>query len=124
MINASALATPTTTAPNFKTGIEFNNASTKLKFLTNLRTLLVEHNLTHLARPNLILGWNLILDPRVYNLEKYDFGATWEPSTNCFVGLKHESLNKEHLEIGKVFLYFHHNVSLAHTVGTEFALNW
>ena len=124
LINTSAVAGPTNSAPVLKTGIEFTNAYSKLKFLTNIRTFLVENHFTYLASPSLALGYNIVLDPKTSNIDKYDFGTTWEPASNCFVGLKHESLNKEHLELGKFFLYFHHNVSLVNTVGTEFALNW
>lgn len=57
-------------------------------------------------------------------MEKYDLGFSWEPVLGCFVGLKHESLNKQKLQLGKFLLYFHQNATLAQTVGTEFALDW
>lgn len=95
-----------------------------MKFYTNARTLVSELNLTYLARSNLALGSNLILSPKTQNLDKYDFGATWSPATGAFVGLKHESTNKDALKIGKMMLFFHHNATLAQTVGTEFSLDW
>lgn len=57
-------------------------------------------------------------------MEKYDFGFTWEPSQNVFVGLKHESLSKEKLQLGKFLLYFQHNANFTQQVGSEFALDW
>lgn len=96
----------------------------RMKILANLRSLVLEKNFTYLARSNLMLGWNLVLGSRFSNLEKYDFGFTWEPSLGCFVGLKHESTNKDTLQLGKFFLMFHHNATAAQTVGTEFALDW
>ena len=37
--------------------------------------------------------------------------------------MKHESLNKKTLELGKFLLYFSQNIN-HQTVGTEFALDW
>lgn len=110
--------------PAIKAGIDFSNAQLKTKTLINLRTLDVEENLTYLARSNFILGWNVLFNSRISNLEKYDFGFSWEPAKDVFVALKHESLNKEHLQLGKFFLLFHHIASSAQTVGTEFALDY
>lgn len=95
-----------------------------MKCLTNLRNFLIEKNLTYLVKPSVLLGFNLVLDPRVFNFEQYDFGLTWEAANNCFVGLKHQSTSKEFLQLGKFFLLFHHNVSAVQTVGSEFVLDW
>lgn len=71
-----------------------------------------------------MLGYNLILDPVTQNLEKYDFGLAWSPAENVFVGVRHESLTKEKLELGKVLFLLHHNVSTSRSIGSEFALNY
>jgi hypothetical protein len=89
-----------------------------------LRTALVEHNLTQKARGDLLLGYNVVLDPVTQNLEKYEAGFSWSPASNAFVSLRHESLNKSKLELGKFLFFLHHNVSDTRTVGSEFSLNW
>lgn len=89
-----------------------------------MRTFAVEHNLTYLARSNLTLGYNLILDSRTQNLEKYDFGVSWETAPLCYLGLKHESNSKDKLQIGNLSLYFHHIATLTQVVGTEFSLDY
>lgn len=124
MFYTSAQAIPTTKVPDLKLGTEYNSANSKVKLYTNLRSLVTELNLTYLARTNLALGSNLVLNPQAKNLDKYDFGATWSPASGAFVGLKHESVAKDTLQIGKLFLFFHHNATLAQTVGTEFTLDW
>jgi len=73
-----------------------------------MRNLDLEANFTYLARNNLAVGANLIVGSRFTNLEKYDFGFSWEAGANCFLGLKHESLSKEKLQLGKFFLFFNH----------------
>lgn len=40
------------------------------------------------------------------------------------MGLKHESLNKERFEIGKLKLFIHNYATFNQTVGTEFSLDW
>lgn len=89
LVNMQSFALPTNQAPVFKFGYEYQNENLKMKCLTNLRNFLIEKNLTYLAKPSLLLGFNLVLDPRVFNFEQYDFGLTWEAANNCFVGLKH-----------------------------------
>jgi hypothetical protein len=105
-VNTQGWALPSTNPPVLKAGIDFSNSQAKAKLLANLRTFDVEANLTYLARSNLSVGTNLILGHRFTNLEKYDFGFTWEPTTGCFLGLKHDSTNKEKIQLGKFFLYF------------------
>lgn len=101
-----------------------NTDKVKAKLLTNLRTFVSEHQLTYLASPKVLVGYNLVLDPLAKNLDKYDWGLTWQPAAGAFVGLKHESTSKDTLQLGKFFLYFHHYASAAQTVGTEFSLDW
>jgi len=69
IVQSTTFALPTNQAPVFKLGIEYKNASVNSKFLANLRTTILEHNFTYQARPNLVVGWNTILDPRVQNLQ-------------------------------------------------------
>ncbi len=92
--------------------------------LANLRTFLLEANLTYQARKDLVFGTNLVLGSRFTNLEKYDFGLSWEAAPSCFLGLRHDSLNKQQLSLGKFFLFFHHVASASNTLGTEFTLDY
>eukprot|EP00347_Sterkiella_histriomuscorum_P019948 403339679 len=124
IVNTTTQAIPSGSVPVIKAGLEFNNSQAKAKLLFNLRSLALEHNLTYLARSNLIVGYNLLLDSRTQNLEKYDFGLSWETAPACYLGLKHESNSKNQLQVGNVFLYFHHIATLTQTVGTEFALDY
>jgi hypothetical protein len=78
-----------------------------------LRNFLIEHQFTYLPYTNLALGYNFQLDPRVQNLEEYDFGLTWEPAVGAMIGIKHKSTSTEHVQWGKFFFYFHHFVSAA-----------
>ena len=59
-----AYSSPSDKVPEFKAGLDYNTSSTKAKFLTNLRTLVGEGSLTYLARSNLAVGANFVLDPR------------------------------------------------------------
>ena len=65
LFNCTTFALPTNSVPVFKAGVEFVNSNARVKFLTNMRTGLIENNFTYLARPSLVVGWNLVLDPRV-----------------------------------------------------------
>jgi hypothetical protein len=123
-LSGAAYAVPTSKAPEFKVGIDFSNNKAKARWNINTRTLLAEASATYLARDNLVVGLNLLLDPKTQNLQKYDFGVSWAPADKAFVGLKHESLNKDALEFGKFFLFFQHAATLSQTVGTEFILDW
>ena len=113
MLNAQAYALPSEVPLSAKLGFDFQNSQAKAKALLNLRNYLFEANFTYLARNNLTVGANLIVGSRFTNLEKYDFGFSWEAAPNYFVGLKHESLNKEKLQLGRFFLLFHHNATTA-----------
>lgn len=97
---------------------------TKSKAYLNLRSLVLEANSTLKARENLLAGVNIVFDGRASNLDKYDFGLSWEPSTGAFIGLKHESTSKERIQPGKFLFFFHHIVSQSQIVGTEFALDY
>lgn len=84
---------PSSKVPDFKLGIEFGNESLRTRILTNLRSAITEANLAYLFNSKLVMGANMIFDPRLQTLSKYDFGFSWTPATNQLVGLKHESLN-------------------------------
>jgi hypothetical protein len=96
-----------------KVGIDYVHEKAKLRWNFSTRTFLNEAAFTYLARKNLILGLNTIIDPRTANVEKYDFAVSWSPADNSFVGLKHESKNKKSLELGKFFLFFNYSTALA-----------
>jgi hypothetical protein len=68
LLNATAWAGPSSKVPEFKVGVDFANDKAKLKFLTNVRTLVSEGSLTYLARSNFILGVNYIFDLKAQNL--------------------------------------------------------
>lgn len=124
LFNSTFVAVPTSTVPTLRGGLEYANSNLKFKLYANLRSFVVEHNLTYLVRPNFSVGYNVLLDPTVQNFDKYDFGFTWEPATGAFVGVKHESTVKDKFEFGKFLFYFHHFASQAQTIGTEFSLDW
>ncbi|CDW87474.1 voltage-dependent anion mpp family [Stylonychia lemnae] len=124
LANFSGVAIPTNQAFVAKAGLEYNTSCCKGKLIANLRSFLVEHNFTHKARSNFLLGYNIILDPVTQNLEKYDYGLSWSPAEGAFVGLRHESLSKEKLQLGKVLFLLHHNVSTSRSIGSEFAFNY
>ena len=44
-VNASSVAMPSTAPGQVKVGIEYNNRSTKVKFSTDIRKLVMEHQL-------------------------------------------------------------------------------
>lgn len=95
-----------------------------MKLLANLRSFLLENHLTYQPRSNLTVGYNAVFNPANSNLDKYDIGFTYEPSAGAFIGLKHDSTSKDHIQFGKFLFYFHHVVSQAQTVGTEFAFDY
>jgi hypothetical protein len=99
---------PTGKAPDFKVGLDYGDTSLRAKLLTNLRSVITEADISYLVQSDLILGANLIIDPQIQSVTKYDFGISWTPALNQLVGLKHESLNKNNFELGKFVLMFHH----------------
>ena len=124
MFNTQSWTLPSSTPPSFKLGFKYSNDSLREETLINLRNYLIENNLTYQPRKDLVVGWNLHLDPRVSNLEKYDFGLTWGCCGSVNVGFRHESTSKEFLQLGKFFLLFNHSISARQTVGSEFTLDW
>ena len=66
---------------------------------------MIEHSLTYQPRKDLVIGWNIDLDPKVSVLEKYNFGLTYGCG-NVNIGLRHESNIKEFVQFGKFFLVF------------------
>ena len=66
----------------------------------------------------------MTVNPANQTAEEYHAGLSWAPAPGVSVGVKHESLNKLNLELGRFLLYFNHVASSTNTIGTEFALNW
>lgn len=122
--SAKSYTAPSTENFVFQVGVEHLAAYSKFKLLANVRTLLLESQLTYRFQPSAVLGLNLVLDPNSQKLTKYDFGIAHEPSRNLLVGLKHESNSPNELRLGKFFLHFLHYSSLVQTVGSEFILDW
>lgn len=110
--------------PDFKLGLEYVHESARANLLMNLKSLKAESQLTYLLQSDLAVGANFQFDPAISSLTKYDFGFTWTPVHNALVGLKHESMRKELMEIGKIRLFIHNYATQRQTVGTEFSLDW
>jgi hypothetical protein len=53
----------------FKIGTEYANASLRLKLLANPRSGVIENQLTYLARSDLTVGYNLVVDGKAGNLD-------------------------------------------------------
>lgn len=123
-MNCEAFASPAAVPYVFKLGGELNNDKLKFKLLASVRTWVIENQATYKPCSALVGGYQVEVDAKRQALTKYNFGVNWEPATNAFVGLRHESVNKEALSLGKFFLLFHHNATKSQTVGTEFALDW
>jgi hypothetical protein len=122
--SAKSFTAPTSENSLFLLGVEHQTADSKFKLLANVRSLLLDAQLTYRVQPSAVVGFNLIVDPNTQVLTKYDFGVAFEPSNRLLVGLKHESTNNKKVELGKFFLHFFHNASLTQTIGSEFLLDW
>ena len=83
----------------------------------------MEHQLTYMINPSLVAGMNLVFDAKNSKVTKYDVGTTWEAANRLFVGLRHETSNKEKMALGKTFLLFFHQASAIQTIGSEFSLD-
>ena len=64
LFGCTAFSAPTTNPCSCRLGLEYNTTSTKAKVLTNCHTLLSEASLTYLAKKNLCLGANMVLDAK------------------------------------------------------------
>jgi len=73
---------PTSKAPDFKIGFDYGNTSLRAKMLTNLRSAITEADISYLLQSDTILGANLIVDPQMQSVTKYDFGVSWSPALN------------------------------------------
>ena len=124
LYGANLYMIPSNEPSSLKMGVELNNDVTKSKVVANLRTLLVEATSVYKALPSLNVGMNLHFDAKKMNLDKYDFGFSWEAAAGAQVGVKHESISKDKIQPGKFLLYFHHAVSSAQTVGSEFVIDY
>lgn len=105
-------------------GLQYDNDRVKAKGYINYTTNMLEANAVFKAREDLLVGTNLLLNSKTFNLDKYDFGLNWEPSTGAYLGVKHESTSKETIKPGKFIFFFHHIISNSQTVGTEFAFDY
>jgi hypothetical protein len=83
----------------------------RAKLLVNARTKLADLTWSYASCKNFSVGGQFNLDPNTTNLEKYDFGLNWLLADKANFGLKHESLDKKALKIGKLFLYVNHAAS-------------
>jgi len=107
-----------------KAGFDFNNSTTKFKWVTNVRNFISEGTFTHHCCARWLVGGNFIVDPKLQILTSYNAGLTWEPADKAYVSFRHESVNKKKMELGKFYLYFFHCASSANTIGTEFMFDW
>lgn len=70
------------------------------------------------------VGYNVFFDSRTQALEKYDAGLSLEVASGLHLGLRHDSLNKDALEVGNILLFLHHQANANSVVASEFVLNW
>jgi hypothetical protein len=73
---------PSSKAPDFKIGFEYGDTSLRARILTNLRSVITEADISYLLQSDIILGTNLIVDPQMQSVTKYDFGVSWTPALN------------------------------------------
>lgn len=92
--------------------------------LVDARSGRTEHSLAAKVHNDLLVGYNFTYDFAGGNLERYDAGLSWTPVPKVTVGLKHESVDKLNVSLGKELFYLHHVASSVNTVGTEFSINW
>ena len=121
---AQATAQHSTKKAEDKLGLEYNNEHVKTKLLVDARTGRAEHSLAAKVYDNYLLGYNLAYDVASGNLEKYDAGLSWTPAPKVSVGVKHESVDKLNVTLGRALFYLHHVASSVNTVGTEFSINF
>ncbi len=62
LFNVSAQAIPSTRTPDLKVGTEYCTDKAKVKFYTNIRSLVSELNWTYMAKNNFAIGSNLVLN--------------------------------------------------------------
>jgi hypothetical protein len=73
---------PSNQVPEFKAGFEFINENLRSRLLMNLKSLTIDTSVTYLVRSDLIVGGNLIFDPKNSTLDKYDLGFSWSAGAN------------------------------------------
>jgi len=78
----------------------------------------------HLTCSRFLLGANFNFDVAKGKFSKYDAGFVTEPVDNLLVGFRHDSANKEELELGKFVVAIQHKASDLNTVGTEYTYDW
>lgn len=123
-VNLNGFSQPSEKDFETKLGFDFTNDKSKAKWQVNPRNYLSEFTLSHRHNPRWLLGTNFTFEAKKNTFPTYNAGVVFEPSDNALIGLKHESINKEKLEVGKFFLYYFHKASIANTVGSEFTLDW
>ena len=114
LFNAVFFAAPSRQAPLFKWGFEYNTDTLRSTYyLRDWRTLTSEILLVKQHCSKWHTGFHIILDPTTTNFEKYDFGINWSPAQGFNAGVKHESMDKDHIQLGRFILNFNHQVSAA-----------
>jgi hypothetical protein len=122
---ANASASTVTSENTWNVGLDFGSEKAKAKVLLNVKSLFSDVTMSYLcSKTGALVGANLLVDTKKQNLEKYDWGVNWSPAAGATIGLKHESINKNTLELGRFFLFVNHAANASQVVGTEFALNW
>lgn len=110
--------------PEFKAGFDYATEKAKAKLWFNLCSFQTDGTVSYLAHKNLAVASNFVVNVKASTLDKLDWGLSWNPADNAFVGLKHESVSKQALSFGKFFLFVNHVSSASQIVGTEFSLDW
>ena len=73
---------PSNKAPDFNIGFDYGDKSLRAKILTNLRSAITETDISYLLQSDIILGANLVVDPQMQSVTKYEFGVSWTPAFN------------------------------------------
>jgi len=117
-------AAPSDKVPEAKVGLDFANEDLKYRQLTNVRDFVTEITVVHKCCSRWLIGGNFILDANKKLVTAYNAGVVWEPADKVLIGVRHESVNKEKLAIGNLYLHYYHHASAFNKVGTEFKLDW
>ncbi len=123
-MNLNGQAQPTEKELETKVGFDFSNNKTKFKWQVNPRNYLSEFTFAYRHSARWLVGSNLTFDAKKNKFPTYHAGVVFEPSDNALIGVKHESVNKDKVELGKFFLYYFHRASLANSVGSEFSFDY
>lgn len=106
-------------------GVEFAHEKVKAKLNVDLtKKGLTELNAGVKAMPELFFGANVVFDPRVSRVTKYDAGYILHPAENLTVSSRHESTDAKEYNIGKIIGLMQHKADANNTLGADFTYLW